>query len=164
MRPYYFAGLLLVASALAAAACSSGGGGSKPTETPPVSAGPPLQTLTAPATVTNDGLQITDITLGTGDEVQAGDKVYVNYELWFGDGTWHDTSAVDGTPTPFPFILRPGEAIAGLIEGVPGMKVGGKRRIVIPPELAYGSQGLGNGIPPNATLIYDIELVRISHP
>ncbi len=167
MRPRLVAvSLLLIASATVAAACGGGGSSSPtPTATRPAPTPAALQTLTAPATVTSDQLQITDITVGIGDEAQAGDFVYVNFNEWLADGTWIDTNfGSDPTPVPNRLTLRAGQVVAGLIEGIPGMKVGGKRRLVIPPELGFGSTGNGNAVPPNATLIYDIELVRVSHP
>jgi FKBP-type peptidyl-prolyl cis-trans isomerase FkpA len=158
--------LLLITSATAAIACRGGGSSSPaPTATEPPLTPPALQTLAAPPTVTSDQLQITDITVGTGDEAQAGDFVYVNFNEWLADGTWIDTSfGSDPTPVPDRLTLRTGQVIAGLMKGIPGMKVGGKRRLVIPPELGFGPAGSGNTVPPSATLIYDIELVRVSHP
>ena len=150
----------VMALAVPLAACGGGTGGSSSGATP-TSIYPPLQTLAQPATVTSDGLQIIDIKLGDGQEAMAGDSVDVLYHSWLSGGTFYDTTDVDNTPTPTVEILRKGEVLQGFVEGIPGMKVGGKRRLVIPPGLAYGSQGLGNAVPPNTTLIYDIELVQI---
>jgi FKBP-type peptidyl-prolyl cis-trans isomerase len=156
--------VLLLAPAAIAIACN-GGGSARPTPTagtpPPTQ--PPIETLTAPPTVTPNGVEITDIVLGDGDEAQAGDYVYVNFNEWLADGTWIDTN-IGSDPVPNRFTLREGLVLPGLIEGITGMKVGGKRRIVIPPEMGFGEAGSGNVIPPNATLIYDVELMRVSRP
>jgi FKBP-type peptidyl-prolyl cis-trans isomerase len=158
----------IVISLLTLAGCGSGGVGvHQPTTTPspqPPATVPALATLSAPATVTSDGLQIVDLRAGDGDGARAGDIAYVTYNEWLSDGTFVDVTATDGNVVPQRQVLRTGQVIQGLVEGIQGMKVGGKRRLVIPPALAYGSQGLGNGIPANATLIYDIELVSVTHP
>ncbi len=159
---------------LALGGCRSSGGVRvrQPTTTPspqpaatvPLATVPALATLSAPATVTSDGLQIIDLNAGNGDAARAGDIAYVTYSEWLADGTFVDTTAADGKVVPQRQVLRTGQIIQGLVEGIQGMKVGGKRRLIVPPALAYGSQGLGNGIPANATLIYDIELVSVTHP
>lgn len=115
----------------------------------------PVPTLTAEPTVTASGLQIYDVQVGDGAEAQTGGVVYITYTLWVQGG-----NQVDRTRTgPVRYRLTKGQVIDGLIEGIIGMKVGGNRRLIMPPALAYGSAGSGNVIPPNATLIYDIELV-----
>jgi hypothetical protein len=160
-----FAIALAFALAAFTVACSSSG--SKATTTP----GPTLDTSVQPTnvpfptvsvtpTVTNDGLQIFEIQPGTGQEAQAGDIAYVNYKEWLTDATSID----DTGGVPVREILRKGEILDGLIEGITGMKVGGKRRLIIPPALGYGDQWVGNAIPPNSTLIYDIELTDIHLP
>jgi FKBP-type peptidyl-prolyl cis-trans isomerase len=100
-----------------------------------------------------------DLVLGTGTEAATGDTVGVHYTGWLEDGTQFDSSLDRGVPLEFT-IGEPG-IIPGWSEGVPGMKVGGKRRLTIPPALAYGPSGFGGVIPPNATLIFEIELVEI---
>jgi FKBP-type peptidyl-prolyl cis-trans isomerase FkpA len=108
---------------------------------------------------TASGLQYQDLTVGTGAEAKAGDTVVVHYTGWLTDGTKFDSS-VDRNQ-PFSFTLGAGRVIAGWDEGVAGMKIGGKRKLTIPAELGYGSRGAGGVIPPNATLIFDVELLEI---
>ncbi|MGE3275296.1 MAG: FKBP-type peptidyl-prolyl cis-trans isomerase [Vicinamibacterales bacterium] len=137
----------LVATLAATAAC----GGNSPTSP---------STGSAP-------FSATDLTVGTGAEAVVGSRVTVNYTGWLYDtsasenkGRQFDTSAGRG---PLGFTVGGGGVIRGWDQGVVGMKVGGRRRLVIPPELAYGSTGAGNGvIPPNATLVFDIELLSVS--
>jgi FKBP-type peptidyl-prolyl cis-trans isomerase len=109
---------------------------------------------------TPSGLKITDITVGTGEEAKSGDKVWVNYRGTLTNGKEFDSSYSRNEPFNFP--LGAGRVIRGWDEGVAGMKVGGKRKLVIPPDLAYGERGAGGVIPPNATLIFDVELVKIT--
>jgi peptidylprolyl isomerase len=109
--------------------------------------------------VTASGLKITDLVVGTGDEASSGQNVVVNYRGTLEDGTQFDASYDRGTPFEFP--LGAGRVIKGWDEGVQGMKVGGKRKLVIPPDLGYGSRGAGRVIPPNATLIFEVELLGI---
>jgi hypothetical protein len=99
-----------------------------------------------------------DTVVGTGAEAVAGKKVTVNYVGMLENGTVFDASANHGQP--FTFTLGVGQVIKGWDEGVAGMKVGGKRHLVIPPEKGYGAQGIGS-IPPNSTLIFDVELVGV---
>lgn len=110
-------------------------------------------------TTTMDGLKIEDERLGTGAEATAGHKITVNYSGTLTDGTKFDSSYDRGTP--FSFNLGAGEVIKGWDEGFAGMKVGGKRKLTIPPELGYGANGAGNLIPPNATLIFEVELLKV---
>jgi FKBP-type peptidyl-prolyl cis-trans isomerase FkpA len=111
----------------------------------------------------------TDLRVGTGTEATASRRVTVNYTGWLyaanapeNKGQQFDSSLSPGR-TPFAFTIGAGEVIRGWDQGVVGMRVGGQRRLVIPPALAYGSTGAGNGaIPPNATLVFDIELLSVS--
>jgi FKBP-type peptidyl-prolyl cis-trans isomerase FkpA len=106
-----------------------------------------------------DGLQWGDITVGTGAAVAAGSKITVQYTGWLqATGVMFDTSRQSGRG-PFSLTLGAHSVIAGWEEGIPGMKVGGKRRLVIPSALAYGAQGYPPTIPANAILVFDIELV-----
>jgi FKBP-type peptidyl-prolyl cis-trans isomerase len=108
---------------------------------------------------TPDGLQYWDIKVGTGDTAVSGKGVTVHYTGWLTSGKKFDSSVDRGQP--FAFNLGGGQVIKGWDEGVAGMKVGGKRQLKIPPALGYGSQGAGGVIPPNATLIFDVELLSV---
>lgn len=103
-------------------------------------------------------LIIEDTQEGTGEEAKAGDTVKMNYKGTLEDGTPFDSSYDRGEP--FEFTIGQGSVIQGWEQGIPGMKVGGKRKLVIPPHLAYGEAGRGS-IPPNATLTFEVELVEI---
>lgn len=109
--------------------------------------------------ITASGLKITDLEVGTGDVASAGQNVVVHYRGTLEDGTQFDASYDRGTPFEFP--LGAGRVIKGWDEGVQGMKVGGKRKLVIPPDLGYGKRGAGRVIPPDATLIFEVELLDI---
>ncbi len=113
----------------------------------------------ANSTTTASGMQIEDLTVGSGAQAKVGDQVVVNYTGWLPDGTKFDSS-VDRNK-PFEFSLGSGEVISGWDEGVAGMQVGGKRRLTVPPDLAYGQAGYAGVIPPNATLIFEVELMEI---
>jgi|SRR5215469_414044 len=108
---------------------------------------------------TASGLQYWDIKVGTGATAAAGKTVKVHYTGWLTDGKKFDSSVDRGQP--FAFSLGAGQVIKGWDEGVAGMKVGGKRQLRIPPELGYGARGAANVIPPNSTLIFDVELLDV---
>ncbi|PKB78210.1 MAG: peptidylprolyl isomerase [SAR202 cluster bacterium Io17-Chloro-G9] len=145
--------------------------GSDPTSTPlPTPTATPAPTPTAvPAeaatnseeaselTTTPSGLQYRDLVAGTGEEPTAGATVTVHYTGWLLDGSKFDSSVDRGTP--FEFVIGRGQVIKGWDEGVATMKVGGKRELIIPPDLGYGDRGAGSVIPPGATLKFEVELI-----
>jgi peptidylprolyl isomerase len=109
---------------------------------------------------TTSGLEYEDELVGTGDSPKTGQKVTVHYTGWLTNGKKFDSSSDRGQP--FSFTIGRGQVIAGWDEGVAGMKVGGKRKLTIPPTLGYGAKGAGGIIPPGATLIFDVELLGIA--
>lgn len=109
---------------------------------------------------TESGLQYWDIKVGTGEEAKSGDKVKVHYTGWFTSGKKFDSSVE--AHQPYSFTLGQGNVIKGWDEGVAGMKVGGKRQLRIPPELAYSEKGFKDIVPPNATLIFDVQLLAVT--
>lgn len=109
---------------------------------------------------TDSGLQYWDIKVGTGAVANNGDRVKVHYTGWFTNGKKFD-STVDANQ-PYSFTLGKGQVIKGWDEGIAGMKVGGKRQLRIPPELAYGDAGYKTIVPPNATLIFDVQLLAVT--
>ena len=144
IRPF-----LLVAAALSVSAC----GGDAGVEEPEM-------------TTTDSGLMFTTTQTGSGTEAAAGDAVSVHYTGWLydpesdsGRGAKFDSSVDRGQP--FGFALGAGRVIAGWDEGVAGMLVGEKRELIIPPDLAYGSRGAGGDIPPDATLLFEVELLAV---
>lgn len=123
------------------------------------------QTMSAAKVATPSGLQYVDLTVGSGDVAKTGDRVSVHYTGWLQKpdgrkGRKFDSSKDRGQP--FQFVLGQGQVIEGWDEGVQGMKVGGVRELIIPPALGYGSRGAGGVIPPNATLIFDVELLGVT--
>lgn len=110
---------------------------------------------------TPHGLRYEDIVVGEGAEVKGrGDTVKVHYTGWLEDGEKFDCSLERDTPLSFPVDV--GYVIKGWDEGIKGMRVGGKRKLIIPPDLGYGSHGTGDVVPPNATLTFEVELLEIS--
>ena len=105
-------------------------------------------------------LKIEDTKVGTGATAEAGKTVTVHYTGWLTDGKKFDSSVDRGQP--FKFQLGAGQVIQGWDKGVAGMKVGGKRKLTIPPSMGYGERGAGGVIPPNATLIFDVELLGVN--
>jgi FKBP-type peptidyl-prolyl cis-trans isomerase FkpA len=111
-------------------------------------------------TTTPSGLTIDDLVVGNGAAAAAGQQVKVHYTGWLTDGKKFDSSK--DRDEPFVFPLGAGRVIKGWDEGVQGMKVGGKRKLTIPPALGYGARGAGGVIPPNATLVFEVELLGVS--
>ena len=122
-----------------------------------------MSTLNAETMTTPSGLRYEDVKVGTGTEAVSGKMVDVHYTGWLDadgkKGRKFDSSVDRGTPFSFP--LGAGRVIKGWDEGVAGMKVGGKRTLMIPPELGYGARGAGGVIPPNASLIVDVDLLEV---
>ena len=108
---------------------------------------------------TASGLKYTDLKVGDGASPAPGQVCVMHYTGWLTDGTKFDSSVDRGTPFEFP--IGQGRVIRGWDEGVATMKVGGKRKLIIPPNLAYGATGAGNAIPPNATITFEVELLRL---
>jgi FKBP-type peptidyl-prolyl cis-trans isomerase len=160
MKKAVLAFMVLAASiALAQGGSAQSGSAQKPTGSTakkPVASGPTQ--VSGEGTKTSSGLQYWDITVGTGAEARKGQKVTVHYTGWLTNGKKFDSS-VGGKP--FPFRIGSGDVIKGWEEGVAGMKVGGKRQLRIPSDLAYGSRGYPGVIPPYATLIFDVQLVSV---
>jgi FKBP-type peptidyl-prolyl cis-trans isomerase len=111
------------------------------------------------AVTTPSGLQYVDLVVGAGAEAKKGQLVKVHYTGWLSDRTKFDSSVDRGQPFQFP--LGAGRVIQGWDEGVAGMAVGGRRRLIIPPDLGYGARGAGGVIPPNAELIFEVELLDV---
>ena len=108
---------------------------------------------------TPSGLIIEDMVVGAGDTATSGRNVTVHYTGWLTDGKKFDSSK--DRNDPFEFGLGQHQVISGWDEGVQGMKVGGKRKLTIPPALGYGARGAGGAIPPNATLVFEVELLGV---
>ena len=157
-------------AALLMAACSRSEKPASEAASAPAAEVAAAEATTSPATPTPSGsenmdLQKTDLAPGTGAEISSGQTALVHYTGWLYDAAAPENkgkqfdSSVGGEPFEFP--LGAGRVIAGWDQGVVGMKVGGKRRLVIPPVMGYGERGAGGVIPPNATLVFDVELVEI---
>ena len=114
---------------------------------------------TTEVVTTASGLRYQDLKFGAGEPASVGQDVTVHYTGWLKNGKKFDSSVDRGKP--FTFTLGAGMVIKGWDEGVAGMKVGGQRTLVIPPHLGYGERGAGGAIPPNATLLFDVELLEV---
>lgn len=115
--------------------------------------------ITVAADTTETGLVIQDIKIGSGKAAKMGNYVTLHYAGWLTDGKLFDSSIKRNKP--FTLRIGAGQVIQGWEEGIQGMKVGGKRRLTIPPDLAYGEEGYAKVIPPNATLVFDLELLSV---
>ena len=149
--------LFLSLLAMIGVACGCGSS-DKPSTASAPSASVPMK-VTGQPTTTASGLQYWDIVVGTGATAAPGNNVKVHYSGFLTTGEKFDSSRDRGEPFSFP--LGAGQVIKGWDEGVAGMKVGGQRQLRIPPALGYGAAGAGGAIPPNATLIFDVELLGV---
>jgi len=141
---------------------TTGTTGSASTTAPAATSAPATGAAGGTAITRADGLKIEDLVVGTGATAEAGKTVSVNYTGWLIEKSKadHFDSSLD-RGQPFDFPLGQGRVIKGWDEGVAGMKVGGKRMLTIPPSLGYGSQGAGGVIPPNATLVFEVDLLDV---
>ena len=151
----------LAAGALALLSLTPGpAAGASDSQAAPAAAAPAATAAQEKIVTTASGLKYEDLKVGEGAEAKSGDRVEVHYTGWLENGTKFDSSVDRGKPFPFP--LGAGRVIKGWDQGVAGMKVGGKRKLIIPPALGYGERGAGGVIPPNATLIFEVELLKIN--
>jgi len=142
--------IIFAAVAALAVACSGSDSSTK---------GNPSSEVNMETTTTPSGLQYTDIVVGTGEAASEGATAVVHYTGWLMDGTKFDSSLDRGQP--LDFVIGQGRVIKGWEEGVGTMNVGGKRELIIPPDLAYGVRGAGGVIPPDATLKFEVELMEL---
>src|SRR6266851_2662456 len=150
----------LVFSLIAILGIAFGCGSANKSSTPGTTSTSSSMKVNGQPTTTASGLQYWDIVVGTGATAVAGNTVKVHYSGFLTTGEKFDSSRDRGEPFSFP--LGAGQVIKGWDEGVAGMKVGGQRQLRIPPQLGYGTAGAGGAIPPNATLIFDVELLEVS--
>jgi len=157
MHKFILVPMIVVISAILAFAY--GCGNSEKSGTPGAASPSSPAKVNGQPTTTASGLQYWDMVVGTGAAAVSGKPVSVHYTGWLTSGEKFDSSVDRGKP--FIFTLGAGEVIKGWDEGVAGMKAGGKRQLRIPPSLGYGESGAGGAIPPNATLIFDVELLEV---
>ncbi len=155
---------LALLAALSLVGCQQGKSKETAPAPEPAASAPRVEAPAAPTQAagqeitTPTGLKYQDLVVGNGPMAESGMRVSVNYTGWLTNGTKFDSS-LDPGRTPLGLVLGAGQVIPGWDEGLKGMRVGGKRKLTIPPELAYGAQGAGNVIPPNATLVFEVELL-----
>jgi FKBP-type peptidyl-prolyl cis-trans isomerase len=158
MKQNFFLVLTVFAVLGVASGCGSSDKANTSTTPSTPSTSSPMK-VTGQPTTTASGLQFWDIVVGTGATATPGSMVRVHYSGFLTTGQKFDSSRDRGEPFSFP--LGQGQVIKGWDEGVAGMKVGGQRQLRIPPQLGYGAEGAGGAIPPNATLIFDVELLAV---
>ena len=154
---------------IALAGCQQGKSGestpspsTSPTTQQPAQPAAP-QAMAAKEVTTSSGLKYQDLVVGNGAMAEEGTQVTVNYTGWLTDGTKFDSS-LDPGRTPLPFTIGAGMVIRGWDEGVKGMRVGGKRKLTIPADLAYGERGYPPVIPANSTLVFEVEFLGVKQP
>lgn len=151
---------VLLAGALALAGCASSHDAAAPAKpSAPKAAAPAASTQETHVHKLASGLVYEDLVVGDGKMADPGLTVSVHYTGWLTDGTKFDSSLDRGQP--FQFTLGTGQVIPGWDEGVKGMRIGGKRKLTIPPDLGYGARGAGGVIPPNATLVFEVQLLGV---
>lgn len=149
-------GAIVLTGLVAFSGCTKNAGNENAQTASTSSSSNTMNTSTTPSAT--EGLKIEDLKVGTGAEATPGKMVTVHYTGWLTNGTKFDSSVDRGKP--FKFHLGGGQVIQGWDKGVAGMKVGGKRKLTIPPELGYGARGVGP-IPPNSTLVFEVELLGV---
>lgn len=153
------AGVLIAIAPAAFAQSSAGGAAAVTPANPGLVVAPPVERVK-----TASGLQYEDVRVGTGPEARAGNRVTVHYTGWLKSRDGSTGRKFDSSrdhDEPFQFQLGGGQVIEGWDEGVQGMRVGGMRKLIVPSRLGYGAKGAGDSIPPNATLLFDVELLGI---
>ncbi len=153
------AAVFAAATLFALSSCATGGTGEGAGDPTQVVFSPDLGIFLDQMTLTPEGLYFHDLVEGTGKAAQVNDRVTIHYNGWHPDGTLFDSSL--SREEPLPFVLGFREVIRGWEVGIRGMKVGGRRILVIPPDLGYGSRGLRGVVPRNATLVFDVQLLEV---
>lgn len=161
--PFVLPGRALLATGvlLTVSSCASGGAGSGSGDPTQIDFAPELGIFLSQMTLTPDGLYYHDLAVGTGAEARLNKRVRIHYNGWHPDGGLFDSSLA--REEPFEFVLGHREVIRGWEIGVRGMRVGGRRILVIPPKLAYGSRGLSGAIEGNATLVFEVQLLDVKN-